>query len=79
MSFIATSSSGRLVTEIGLLLGVVGSIFVALGAYWVLRGSRSSDRTRGRAIERSATLIGFFLIGFCLLLQLVVQVGRTFK
>ncbi|HJP65623.1 MAG TPA: hypothetical protein VKA30_04885 [Actinomycetota bacterium] len=72
---------GKVVNEIGLVLGVLGGLVVALGAYWILRGgaSRRSDRSVGRAFERSATLIGFLLIGVSLGIQLIVAVGRSLK
>ena len=73
------SSSGRHLTEIGLLLGTLGGLVIAVGAIYVVRGPRGSDRTLPRAIERSATLVGFLLIGLCLGLQVIVQLGRAFR
>jgi hypothetical protein len=71
----------KVVNDIGLFLGVLGGVVVALGAYWVVRGNggRGSDRSVKRSLERSATLIGFLLIGVSLGLQLLVQVGRSLK
>jgi hypothetical protein len=79
MPIAAAGAGGRHITELGLLLGVTGGLMVAFGAYVVLRGPRSNDRSLRRAVERSATLVGFLLIGACLGLQLIVQVGRAFK
>ena len=52
---------------------------VALGAYVVMRGPRNSNRSVVRAIERSATLVGFLLIAVSLVMQLAVQAGRSLR
>jgi hypothetical protein len=75
----ATGSGGRLLLEVGLILGILGGLMVAVGAYVVLRGPRSSNRSFVRSIERSATLVGFLLIGASLLLQLTVQASRSLR
>ncbi len=75
----ANGQGGRFLLEIGLLLGVVGAALVALGAWVVLRGPRSSNRGVVRAIERSATLVGFLLVAVSLAVQFVVQAGRSLK
>ena len=79
MLIAAAEAGGRHITELGLLLGVLGGLMVAFGAYVVLRGPRNTGRSLRRAVERSATLVGFLLIGACLGLQLIVQVGRAFR
>jgi hypothetical protein len=74
-----TGSGGRHLLELGLFLGVVGGLMVALGAYVVMRGPRNSNRSVVRAIERSATLVGFLLIAVSLVMQLAVQAGRSLR
>jgi hypothetical protein len=71
----------KAVNDVGLFLGILGGLVVALGAYWVIRGNgaRGPDRSVKRSLERSATLIGFLLIGASLGLQLLVQVSRSLK
>jgi hypothetical protein len=75
----AAKGGGRHVLELALLVGVVGALMVAFGAYVVMRGPRSSNRSVVRAIERSATLIGFLLIAASLAVQLLVQSGRSLR
>jgi hypothetical protein len=79
MFAVVASGSGRHLTEAGLFLGILGGLLVAAGAYVVLRGPRHSARAVPRAIERSATLVGFLLVGAGLGVELIVQLGRAFK
>lgn len=72
-------SGGKFLLELGLILGVLGGLMVALGAYVVLRGPRNSNRSLLRSLERSATLVGFLMIGVSLLLQLGVQASRSLR
>ncbi|MFN2589686.1 MAG: hypothetical protein ABR518_02825 [Actinomycetota bacterium] len=76
---VGAGKGGRHLLEVGLVLGAVGGLLVAFGAYVVLRGPRMSNRGVGRAIERSATLIGFLLIAISLSMQAVVQAGRSLR
>ena len=75
----AAGSGGRAVLILALILGILGGLMVAVGAYVVMRGPRSSNRSFVRSIERSATLVGFLMIGVSLLLQLAVQAGRSLR
>ncbi len=70
---IAAASLSRRITEIGLLLGLVGSLIVGWGAYGVIRGSFERER------ERMATLFGVALISLAFILQLlgVLTVSKT--
>jgi hypothetical protein len=72
MPLAVTTSGGHAVLALGLILGVLGGLMVAVGAYVVLRGTRNSSRSLIRLIERSATLVGFLLIAVSLVIQLGV-------
>jgi hypothetical protein len=76
----ATSGTGgRFLLELGLILGILGALLVAVGAYVVLKGPGTSNRSFVRSIERSATLLGFLMIGVSLILQLAVQATRSLR
>jgi hypothetical protein len=66
------------VLELGLVVGILGGLMVAIGAYVVLRGPRNSS-TGLRSLERSATLVGFLMIAVSLVIQLGVQGVRSLR
>jgi hypothetical protein len=62
---LAVSGLSRRLTEVGFLVGGLGALIVAYGAYQVIRGNVDRER------ERWATVIGVLLIGLAFGLQLV--------
>jgi hypothetical protein len=62
---LAVTGLSRRVTELGYLVGGLGALIVAYGAYRVIQGSQERHK------ERGATLIGALLIGAAFLLQLI--------
>jgi hypothetical protein len=62
---LAVTGLSRRITELGYLVGGLGALIIAYGAYRVIRGSQERHR------ERGVTLIGALLIGAAFLLQLI--------
>jgi hypothetical protein len=62
---LAVTGLSRRITELGYLIGGLGALIIAYGAYLVIRGSQERHR------ERGATLVGALLIGVAFLLQLI--------
>ena len=62
---LAVTGTSRRMTELGFLVGGLGALILAYGAFLVIRGSQDRER------ERWATLIGALLIGGAFLLQLI--------
>ena len=62
---LAVTGLSRRITELGYVVGGLGALVIAYGAYRVIQGSQERHR------ERGATLIGALLIGLAFLLQLI--------
>ena len=62
---LAVTGTSRRVTELGFLVGGLGTLIIAYGALLVIRGSQERER------ERWAYLIGALLVGAAFFLQLV--------
>jgi hypothetical protein len=75
----AESGGAGVAVQIGLVLGMLGSLMVAYGALRVLRPGKDNHRSSDRYLERGATLGGFLLIGIGFGVQLLVEAGRIFR
>lgn len=77
----AETGGAGVAIQIGLVLGMLGALLVAYGAFRVLRPAKESRSQRAvdRALERGATLGGFLLIGIGFGVQLLVEAGRIFR
>jgi hypothetical protein len=62
---LAATGLSRRITELGYLVGGLGALIVAYGAYRVIQGSQERHK------ERGATLVGALLVGAAFLLQLI--------
>ena len=62
---LAVTGTSRRVTELGFLVGGLGTLIIAYGALLVIRGSQERER------ERWAYLFGALLVGAAFFLQLV--------
>jgi uncharacterized membrane protein YidH (DUF202 family) len=65
--------------QIGLILGMVGSLLVAYGALRVLRQGKEYHRSFDRALERGVILTGFLMIAVGFGVRLLVEAGRLFR
>jgi hypothetical protein len=70
---------GGVAIQVGLVLGMIGSLLVAYGALRILRPREDAHRSFERAMERGTTLAGFLLIGVGFGVQLLVEAGRLFR